>query len=44
MALITKYVREGQLYSHDNLKSIFEFADKDEFFGDFIRLLKNIGF
>ena len=40
MALITKYVREGQLYSHDNLKSIFEFADKDEFFGDFIRLLK----
>jgi hypothetical protein len=40
MALITKYVRKGQLYSHDNLKSIFEFADKDEFFGDFIRLLK----
>lgn len=40
MALITKYVREGQLYSHDNLKSIFEFTDKDEAFRDFIHLLK----
>ena len=40
MALITKYVREGQLYSHDDLMSIFEFTDKDEAFRDFIHLLK----
>ena len=31
MALITKYVREGKLYSRDSLKTIFEFEDNDSF-------------
>lgn len=33
MALITKYVREGQLYSHDNLKSILSLPIRTNFSG-----------
>lgn len=40
MALITKYVREGKLYSRDSLKKIFEFEDNDDSFAEFIHLLK----
>ena len=40
MALITKYVREGQLYSQDSLKNMFEFTNSDDSFSDFLHLLK----
>lgn len=40
MALITKYVREGQLYSYESLKDMFEFTNSDDSFTDFLHLLK----
>ena len=40
MALITKYVREGKLYSRDSLKKIFEFEHNEDSFAEFIHLLK----
>ena len=39
MALVTRYVREGQLYTRDELKTHFDFASDSEF-GVFLKQLK----